>query len=454
MNADDGAVSRENVALRGLVAVYRHLSGLAVQNAGIESVTELIAEHMDATVAVVDEKMDVIAAATASGRLADAARYVQGRVAHPRLTQVLGITGRTRRAIRMPDVDEAAPVIVAPILVGDEVPAYVMTLDDGAPDTSDDLRLLLTEHAATICGVILGRERVVAAAATRVRYDLVEGLLSGKGSDAEELLRWARHLGYDHRRDHRVLAVVLDDSAGAADQVELDRRVAAAVERFFTTHAPDAITAVRGREVTVVMADSPEGTPPRPRVARAAQLCLERLRELFPGSTVTVGIGGTCRSPGDISRSYDEARRTIDAARRMGRGGTAIVFDDLGIHRLLLQVANPAQLREFAREVFGSLAAQARGNAAEYLSTLGCYFRANNSPQRASKTLHVHPNTVTYRIRRVEEMTGLDLGNYRDRLMAEVALEILDAVGEDNLGQRSGRGNRALPDRHAEGGRT
>ncbi len=65
-----------------------------------------------------------------------------------------------------------------------------------------------------------------------------------------------------------------------------------------------------------------------------------------------------------------------------------------------------------------------------YLATLACYFRENASPQRASRVLHVHPNTVTYRIRRVEEITGLDLGSYRDRLMAQVALEILDAVGE------------------------
>jgi sugar diacid utilization regulator len=440
VNTDDDAIGRENAALRRLVAVYRHLSGLAVQDSGLAAVTELIAKHMDATVAVVDEKMDVLAAASATGRMSDAARYFQGRVAHPRLTQVLGVTGRTRRAIRMPDVDETAPVIVAPILVGDEVPAYVMTLD-GAPEASDDLRLLLTEHAATICGVILGRERVVAAAATRVRYDLVEGLLSGKGSDNDELLRWARHLGYDDKEDHRVLSVMLGDPRIHAD--EPDRRVSGAVERFFTTHVSDAINAVRGREVTVVMAEEREARPRRSRVVHSAELCLKRLRELFPETTITVGIGGVCRSPADISRSYDEARRTIDVAWRMGRDGTAVVFDDLGIHRLLLQVADPAQLREFAWEVFGGVARGAKGNAAEYLSTLVCYFRANNSPQRASKTLHVHPNTVSYRIRRIEEMTGLDLDNYRDRLMAEVALEILDAVGEENLGYRRVRGDRS-----------
>jgi DNA-binding PucR family transcriptional regulator len=66
----------------------------------------------------------------------------------------------------------------------------------------------------------------------------------------------------------------------------------------------------------------------------------------------------------------------------------------------------------------------------EYLATLACYFRENNSPQRASRLLHVHPNTVAYRIKRIEEITGLKLDNYRDRLIAQVALEILDALPE------------------------
>ena len=52
------------------------------------------------------------------------------------------------------------------------------------------------------------------------------------------------------------------------------------------------------------------------------------------------------------------------------------------------------------------------------------------TPDEVAQTLHVHPNTVSYRIHRFEEITGLDLGSYRDRLMAQVALEILDAVGE------------------------
>lgn len=424
---DGGEIARENHALRKLVAIYRHLSSLAVQEAGLEAVTKLIAEHMTATVAVVDRHLSVLTAASGDGESAKAIDDVQRQLGQSRMARVLDLTGRTRRAVRIPDVEHAQPVVVAPIPVGDDVPAYLLTLDGTDQGANEDLRLLITEHAATMCGVILGRERIVAAAASQVRFDLLEGLLSSTGSDVDEVLRWARHLGYDGEREHRVVAVMPEGETGRPEHDELSRRVLTAVERFFVTHAPAAITALRDGEVTVILPE-PE-TNPSAATALAAK-CLEHVRELFREPMASAGVGSICRSPTAIARSYDDARRTIEVARRMGRPGIALAFDDLGIHRLLLQVADPVQLRQFVRDVFGALTTPSRSSAAEYLSTLSCYFRANNSPQRASQALHVHPNTVTYRIRRVEEITKLDFSIYRDRLMAQVALEIMEAVGE------------------------
>jgi len=170
---------------------------------------------------------------------------------------------------------------------------------------------------------------------------------------------------------------------------------------------------------------------PDPR--KLASACLARLAELFPGAKVVIGIGGVCRDPEEIARSYDQAHRTTQTLWRLGRTGAAAAFEDLGIHRLLLQVPDLGELRSFAAEVLGKLSEHEHEHKSEYLSTLACYFRENNSPQRASRLLHVHPNTVAYRIKRIEEITGLRLDNYRDRLIAQVALEILDALPEAQL---------------------
>jgi sugar diacid utilization regulator len=430
-------LGRENMVLRELVTVYRQLSGLALQDADLASVTQLIADRTAATVAVLSPLMDVIAAAAPGMAQEKAADVVREAVVHPRLGQVLRASRQGHRPLWLPSVGGMPAIIVAPILVGDEVPAHLITMDPAEKEAEEDMRLLVTEHAATICGVILGREHVVAAAARRVRDDLVEGLLLGRGRDDAETERWAAHLGYDAARDHNVMAIAFDVPAprGAQDGAALRQRVTDVIEHFFATRAPEVIISARDAEVVLVAAAAGSqhagGTEPR----RLGATCIARLAELFPDTRAVIGIGGICRNPRDIARSYEEAHRTLETLRRLGRTATVTAFEDLGIHRLLLQVPDLSELRSFADDVLGKLARTERDRRAEYLTTLACYLRENSSPQRAARFLHVHPNTVAYRVKRIEEITGLSLDTYRDRLTTQVALEILDALGDEARGE-------------------
>jgi sugar diacid utilization regulator len=438
---DHREVQHENALLRELVTVYQQLTGLTLQDAEVSTVARLLADRAGATVAVVSRSLDVLAAASPDPDN-DVAAFTATYLSSPRLATVLRSTAQTRRSLRLPDVGGAAGVIVAPILVGDDVPAYLMTFGDGHHDDGGDLSLLVTEHAATICGVILGRERVVAAAARQVRDDLIEGLLLGGGRSNGEVARWARHLGYDPTREHRILVVAIEAAGSGArpaggpagGPAAQRQRVAAAIEHYFATRMPGAITSIRDDEVVVVV---PE---PDTDATRLSAACLARMRDLFSDTAITIGIGGSCRDPADIARSYGQARRTIDAVIRLGRQGQAVAFEDLGIHRLLLQVPDMTELRSFAAEILGKLDGQERQRGGELLATLACYFRENSSPQRTARTLHVHPNTVAYRIRRIQEITGLQLDTYRDRLMAQVALEIIDALGTGLDAMRYGPG--------------
>jgi sugar diacid utilization regulator len=440
-------LDRENAALRELVTVYRYLSGLALQDADLAGVVRLISDRTSSTVAVLTQLMDVLTAAAPGVSSEKAAADVREHMVHPRLGQVLRASRLSQRALRLPKVGGMPAIIVAPILVGDEVPSYLITIDPSENLFGEDMSLLVTEHAATICGVILGRERVVAAAARRVRDDLVEGLLLGRGRDNADAGRWAAHLGYDPARDHNVMAIAFDlptstqGAQGAGTDAAAQRqRIWESVEHFIGSRAPEAIVSARESEVVVVVTTDPVPSGPAMDARQLAAACLARLAELFPAVKVVIGIGGTCRDPGEIARSYAQAQRTTQTLQRLGRSGvkgaggvngSVSAFGDLGILRLLLQVPELAELRSFAADVLGKLSMHEHEHKSEYLTTLACYFRENNSPQRASRILHVHPNTVAYRVKRIEEITGLRLDNYSDRLIAQVALEILDSLGEE-----------------------
>jgi sugar diacid utilization regulator len=431
-----GAITRENQVLRELVTIYHHLTGLALQSSDLVTVIQLLAQRMSCRVAVVSPTLEILAAAGPE----EATDRIREGLAGNRLAPVLRAVTQTRRALRLPAVGGTPSSVVAPILVGDDILAYLLTVEDARGDADEDTSLLVTEHAATICGVIMGRERVVAAAAGRVRDDLLEGLLLARATDAEEARRWAQHLGYDPSRTHQVVSVTLEDrtprpgrSPDEAQGVEAGahrRRVFDSLERFIAGRSPAALVGIHAGEMVIL---APEVTSPSGRRAaltptQLAGDALAHARRTFPEAVLTIGVGGRCRESGEVARAYAQARRTIETARRLGRQGQVVAFEDLGIHRLLLQVPDLGELRSFAEEVIGPLSAYERKHNSGYLRTFAIYLRENGSLQRAARELHVHPNTITYRLNRVQEITGLDLGRYQDRLMAQVALEILEAL--------------------------
>src|SRR5216683_7078088 len=110
--------ARENQVLRGLVTIYHHLTGLALQSADLQTVAGLLGERIASLVGVVSPTLDVLAAAGPGQTAAEAAVALQQLVAGRRLGQVLVTVAQTRRALRLPAPDGSPSLVAAPILVG------------------------------------------------------------------------------------------------------------------------------------------------------------------------------------------------------------------------------------------------------------------------------------------------------------------------------------------------
>ncbi len=415
----DRRLRDENAVLRDIVTIYSELSGLASQDTDTATVLSLVSDRVGGSAALVDAGLEVLASAGADdlAGLLTAERGALGRL--------VATAAATRRALTLPAAEDAPSVVIAPIVLGAEPAAYLLTATRDEDDQAEDTRLMVTEHAAMICGIVLGRARVVAAAAGQARRELFDGLLLlGDRTDAE-VDNWARHLGIKPDQRHRVMTTVF--RTGSAGGPGREAEIATELERLVLTRCHAATVINRGNEVVAVVAvDDPAPGP----LVQVARLCKTTVEARFPGTAVSAGIGNPYSGAARISTSYAEARHAVDTTTLMSGLGGVVTFADLGISRLLARVRDVSDLRDFARDVLGDLLEHERAHGSEYLATLTVYFNENNSPQRSARRLHTHPNTVAYRVRRIEEITGLSMSSYSDRLMLQVALEIVNGLGE------------------------
>jgi len=105
-------------------------------------------------------------------------------------------------------------------------------------------------------------------------------------------------------------------------------------------------------------------------------------------------------------------------------------YDDLGLYRLLAGLHHPAggvaraELQRFHAETLGALVQYDHEHGADLVQTLAVYFAENANASRAAASLSVHRNTLAYRLRRIAEITGVDLEDPEARLALQVALAI------------------------------
>ncbi len=136
----------------------------------------------------------------------------------------------------------------------------------------------------------------------------------------------------------------------------------------------------------------------------------------------SAGLGEPATGPAHLRQSALEAR---DAASlgRLTLGPRRIARrSDLGIYRLLLALRDSGALAPFVEQTLQALDGDTR-NGELLLETLDAYFANNCNAFQAARQLHLHRNSMLYRLRRVGELLGQDLENPDVRLSLQVALK-------------------------------
>jgi purine catabolism regulator len=107
-------------------------------------------------------------------------------------------------------------------------------------------------------------------------------------------------------------------------------------------------------------------------------------------------------------------------------------IEDVGAFRLLYQLRDSHELREFVAEVLGTL--EHRDQRGTLRATLRAFLESGGSQVDASTRLGIHRNTLAYRLRRIGELVGRDVADPGVWLTLHLALrasEMLDVFADD-----------------------
>ncbi|MFJ5280906.1 PucR family transcriptional regulator [Streptomyces parvulus] len=313
-------------------------------------------------------------------------------------------TGQLRAEQGVPLADTLRAYRIGSELVWTEIVAEART----RPEVSDDLLVsasaefwaLSGRYAEAVAGAYRRTATELSARGQARRAALVEALFTGVITD-HTLWGAARELGLPEQGPYAVAVA----EGGAPGEEPL----AGAEAVLRQARLPSAWRSLPDQQLALIALPT----------AAAQDVCLRVLRR----SRARVGISPSFSSLRSTPQNLRFARLALSGLPGTGPGVARFDDDPLA----MVVAAAPAEAARLAQVSLGPVLGLPAAERSRLLHTLEHWFAAGGSANSASQSLFVHPNTVRYRIRRIEELTGRSLSD--PRATAEIGAALLSVRG-------------------------
>ena len=288
----------------------------------------------------------------------------------------------------------------------------------------------LVRLVSTLVASEVERVRAPEVASEEAVAAFVAAALAREITSRDELLAQAREVGLrELERGASVLIVHAHPQAPA--QEGWRSRLRAVAARAARAAAPASVAVLADRdlgsaaEVIVVCAGGDESA-----ARRAAENVLRDLEASMGGFVFVVGRSRPADDPLDLGRAADEALLAANVAQG-DQDHRVLAFEETGAYRLLLSAMseNPTELQRFYAETVEPLVAYDEQYATDLVATVEAFLEADGNVAGTAQRLFTHRHTIRYRLERVRELCGLDVGSSDGREKLSLGLKAMRVLG-------------------------
>jgi hypothetical protein len=244
----------------------------------------------------------------------------------------------------------------------------------------------------------------------RAQAAFIDRLLEGHWHDEGQARSHARALGHDLGRACGMLLVL---PAAAQDGEQLRAGAAAIVGGL-----PEAVEGpLRTLPVPHVLALLPV------RSDRHWTDALDAVADIAVNERVAVVPTDPVTPPTSLPAAYRHAKRYLALVDAEGRGPGLVTVTELRLCAMLAGIPMSDRV-EYVRDMLGGILSLSEHKARELFDTLEALYRRKGRIIDVAAELHLHQNSVRYRLGRIEELTGLSLDVPADRMHLELAMRL------------------------------
>lgn len=397
--------------------IHEQLTKLVLSSKGIKTIVKTIAELVRNPVILEDRFFNPIAQAYPD-------RMEQNSSLENRLSvevrselrskdSLLGMIATKRKSFFTEPLitdDGQVEQLILPIFAGNDFFGWLTTLLIYKPHEFS--HRVAMEHGSTVLALEFLKEKARFEAQSQARTDFLRAMLENDYTSEEDLLNRANLLGINLSLPTNVFIISLEPETSIHIYKKIESHII----------SKDPMGSVIERTNDIVVFYHPKNTNQDKSIEEIKNIT-KSLGIILESNHYSyhIGIGRCYFGPRQIKKSYFEAEQALLKASKNEL--PLVSYFDLGIERFIALFPDQTELSRFAQDFLNNLIEYDQNHNTKLVPTLASYLKNNRNQAETSRQLHLHINSLNYRLQRIQEILGLDLSNPDTCLMLYLALK-------------------------------
>lgn len=285
----------------------------------------------------------------------------------------------------------------------------------------------IIEHTVMACALWFTRNSVVTKAEMRLQNDFLLRLIHGENLSEEykrqkaEQFQWNLSIPYECIVGYpeNLESMIENDDFGMEKMVSYIKD-----ELLYAAESVNhQILFAYENDYIIIFLEVTKGST-TDSVHHFLDLIERRLHHLFPGLTFSWGIAKHKEGIGNFQQSFKKAKAALDMGRNQIGMGKRIKFDDMRMNRLLLHLAINEEVQEVIAAPILPLIEYDEKRDMDLIHTFRGYRRNNGNVSQTARELNLHRQSLLYRLRKIESLTGLSLVNPDDLFLLDFSIRV------------------------------
>ncbi|WP_203340777.1 PucR family transcriptional regulator [Planococcus beijingensis] len=347
---------------------------------------------------------------------------------------------------RTADLDDRLILQIPVLQVSEDPQGYIfVVLPKELPVVSylTHYRIAVLEHAATTISLWLSRKNAIEETKINLRSDFVQEVAKGEFVSADQALSRAKLLGYNLDLPYISLIGYPENFKELFEKRKQDydsytqwtesmiRYIEEEIYFAAQSLKREVMMTYQGNQLLIYL-EKPAETDYE-NVINFLDLVNRRLRNLLPEVTISWGVGDYSESFQGLSESYHHAKIALEIGRRKKGRGQCMFYSDTRIDRVLLTLAQNEEMKKVIMATIKPLVDYDKQRNMDLIGTLKSYNQNHGNVSQAARALSLHRQSLLYRLRKIESLTGHSLIDPDDLFLLDLSLKTWEIGVAENI---------------------